>query len=114
ELTRYNSLLHSSFIHELNKVHFQFATHAANTSLDNNLFIIEGWVPDTKRDELTALLASLDIYAEEVAIENKDSIPTYLENKGAAKVGEDVIHIFDVPSITDKDPSVWVLTAFSL
>ena len=113
-LTRYNWLLHYALVEELNHQSFHFATESANTLLDDNLFVIEGWVPDNKKNDVLALTSSLNIFSEEVAIEKNQSIPTYLENKGIPKVGEDVIHIFDVPSTHDKDPSVWVLAAFSL
>ncbi len=114
ELTRYNWLLHYAFVHELNRANFNFAKEAPRHLLDDSLFVIEGWVPNNKRDALSQLITPLNIYADEVAIDKNQTIPTYLENKGYKKVGEDVIHIFDVPSHQDKDPSAWVLVAFSL
>ena len=40
--------------------------------------------------------------------------PTYLENEGFSRMGEDLVHIYDTPSTTDKDPSNWVLYSFAL
>ena len=51
---------------------------------------------------------------EEVAVEASDVPPTYLENKGTARIGEDLVGIYDTPSMTDKDPSLWVLFGFLL
>jgi V/A-type H+-transporting ATPase subunit I len=31
-----------------------------------------------------------------------------------SRIGEDLVHIYDTPSITDKDPSTWVLWSFAL
>src|SRR5581483_11052984 len=112
--TRYNWLLHYALVHEINKESFSFANTGAAFELDDNLFTIEGWVPEDKIDELKALCASQDIYYEEIALHSQETPPTYLENKGVPKVGEDLVDIFDVPSHKDKDPSIWVLFAFSL
>jgi V/A-type H+-transporting ATPase subunit I len=59
------------------------------------------------------LTAATDVHVEEIAIETTDAVPTYLENEGAGKMGEDLVHIYDTPSNTDKDPSLWVLVSFA-
>ncbi|MDB6081954.1 MAG: atpI [Chlamydiia bacterium] len=113
QLTHYNWLMHYAFVQELNRASYDFANSSINMQLDNTLFVIEGWVPINKKVELQALCSTLNIYSEEVLIEHPENIPTYLENQGLPRVGEDIVHIFDTPSCTDKDPSVWVLSAFA-
>lgn len=108
------TLLQSGLLDYLNEHHLQLAKHDAATPLGQSLFAIEAWVPETKVKALYGLLSGLDIYAEEIAIEPTDKIPTYQENKGAAKIGEDLVHIYDTPASTDKDPSLWILVFFSL
>lgn len=114
ELTRYSWLLHYALTEELNRVGFDFANSSVNVLLDESLFVIEAWVPINRKKELFELTARFNVYTEEVHIEPKDTLPTYLENKGLHKVGEDLVHIFDVPSATDKDPSIWLLSCFAL
>jgi V/A-type H+-transporting ATPase subunit I len=114
KLTRYDRVLHWAFIQKLNEVSFLFASDSASLYLDEQLFIIEGWIPENKRSHLHAVCDPLNVEYEEVLQEAHDIPPTYLENKGIHRVGEDLVHIFDVPSYTDKDPSLWVLGAFSL
>lgn len=106
--------LQNGLLEYLNEHHLQLAKHDATMPLGQALFAIEAWVPQTKIKALYGLLSSLDIYAEEIAIEPRDKIPTYQENKGAAKIGEDLVHIYDTPASTDKDPSLWILIFFSL
>lgn len=113
-LTRYNWLMHYAFVDELNKVSYDTANATVTPMVNDTVFVVTGWVPDNKREALAALTSSLDIVAEEVTIDPSDSIPTCLDNKGIPRVGEDIIHIFDTPSHTDKDPSVWVLSCFAL
>ena len=114
QLTRYNWLLHHALVHTLNQLHLHFAQTSITAALDDTLFTIEGWVPKNKLMELAQLTNRLNIFCEEVQINTTETVPTYLENEGAHRVGEDIIHIFDVPSTQDKDPSMWVLCAFSL
>lgn len=113
-LTKYNWLMHYALVHEVNKLSFEFANESVNLVLDDTLFAIEGWVPENKQKALFELTSKLNIVSEEVFIEEDQVIPTYLENKKLARVGEDLVDVFDVPSHTDKDPSIWVLIAFSL
>jgi V/A-type H+/Na+-transporting ATPase subunit I len=111
---KYNTFLHHALINKLNTFHLHAAVDAVEPVIQGALFAVEGWVPINKVPQLSPLVEKLNIHIEEIAIEPTDSIPTYLENTGVARVGEDLVHIYDTPSITDKDPSLWVLFAFSL
>jgi V/A-type H+/Na+-transporting ATPase subunit I len=114
KLTKYNHLLHQALIEDINTTNLQRAKGSAALHLDSQLFAAEGWVPKNKIMLLHELARRYDVHIEEVAAEKYQERPTYLENKGTARVGEDLIHIFDTPSNADKDPSLWVLFAFSL
>ena len=98
----------------LNEHALELAKHDVSLSLNNSLFAIEAWVPQNKIKALYGLLSHLDVECEEIAIESRDRVPTYMENKGIAKLGEDLVQIYDTPSPSDKDPSLWVLIFFSL
>lgn len=113
-LAKYNSFLHHALVYKLNSENLFTTQKFAQPMLEGTLFAVEGWVPEHKAGILKTLGDDLHIHCEEIAIEPTDSIPTYLENEGMGKVGEDLIHIYDVPSHKDKDPSLWVLFAFSL
>jgi V/A-type H+-transporting ATPase subunit I len=104
----------AALIEELNAFHLQTAKHDVTKPLGEHLFAVEGWVPQTRLKALQGLLSGLDVVAEEIAVEAKDRVPTCMENKGTLKVGEDLVHVYDTPSPTDRDPSGWVLLFFSL
>lgn len=76
------------------------------------IFAVEVYVPETKIAAFKELLEKKSLNAEEIAIDKGEKIPTYMENQGLGKIGEDIIKIYDVPSTTDKDPSRWVLWSF--
>lgn len=112
DLAKFNSFLHSALIERMNIVDLELAKTFVDHPIEGKLFAVEAWVPKTKLEEVHGLSDSLNIYMQEVEIEPQDVIPTYLENKGDGRIGEDLVHIYDTPSITDKDPSNWVLWSF--
>lgn len=111
---KYNDFLHHALIEKLNQYHLFNAQTYVQHAMDEKLFAVEGWVPENKIDLLKTIIGDKNIYSEEIAIEPTDVIPTYLENRGLGRLGEDLVHIYDTPSSTDKDPSTWVLGAFAL
>lgn len=107
-MAAYNHLLHANLIDALNKAHLNEAKNEALYPIKEPLFYATGWVPEDK----VAWLTKLPVFSEEIAIEKTDVVPTYLENENIARIGEDVIGIYDTPSNQDKDPSLWVLFGF--
>jgi V/A-type H+-transporting ATPase subunit I len=114
ESARATSYLQHGFLQFLDDHHLKLAKHDALLPMSGSLFAIEAWVPKTKIKALQGLISTLDVHAEEIAIEEKDKIPTYQENVGASKVGEDLVQVYDTPAWTDKDPSLWVLIFFAI
>lgn len=113
DLAKFLHYLEDLFLQELSQVHLNFAKEDVNLYLEEEIFAIEAWVPVNKRHKVDSLIEKFPIYAKEVAIEERDMIPTHLENKGAAALGQDLVYVYDVPSIRDKDPSPWVVWAFT-
>lgn len=114
EYAKYNDFLHHALVQKLNQYHLFDAQTYVQQALGGSIFAVEGWVPLTKLDSLEKITSRQNIYCEEIAIEPIDAIPTYLENKGFSRLGEDLVHVYDTPSATDKDPSNWVLYSFAL
>lgn len=115
EYAKYNNLLHQALYHTLEEHDLQQAnSFAENPLVEGTLFAIEGWAPEDKEDVLRRLVSEMNVYFEEIAAGTNEVPPTYLENTGAARLGEDLVHIYDTPSNTDNDPSIWVLVFFAL
>lgn len=114
DLTKYVWVMHFGLINAMNGESLNKALKSPEGLFDDALFFIEAWVPDDKINELKALYTETHVYAKEIAIEKHDIVPTQLVNEGYGRIGEDLIGLFDIPSAKDKDPSIWVLTAFSL
>lgn len=111
---KYNEFLHNALLFRLDRVNLHMNARFAQRSMDGDLFAVEGWTPVTKIEAMKQFVDKLHVFVEEVLIEEKDTIPTCLENRGLNRVGEDLVHIYDTPSHEDKDPSLWVLFSFAL
>ncbi len=114
EYAKYHDFLHNLLKIYLNKHDFQTAQSYISTEIDNRLFTVEGWVPVNKIEQMEQFVQKIRVEVTEVAIEPTDTIPTDMQNEGLRLVGEDLVHIYDTPSHTDKDPSLWVLGFFAL
>lgn len=113
-LAKYNTFLHHALINKLNRYHLKVATTSATSELNGELYFATGYVPIDKMAEMKELSQSMNVFVEEIALDENETLPTYLENKGVHRVGEDLLDIYDTPSNTDTDPSLWVLLAFTL
>lgn len=111
---KYNQFLHHLLIYKLNTFNLEKAENSTDAELNGALFVASGFVPINKVEKLDELAKEMSVYIEEIAIESNDVVPTFLENHGLARLGQDLIGIYDTPSTTDKDPSIFVLICFAL
>lgn len=111
---KYNVFLHQALIEKYNSLRLGEAEEWANLAIDDKIFAVEGWVPETQISTLKQVGETLHIHIEPIAIESNETVPTYLENEGLSKLGEDLVNIYDTPSNKDKDPSLWVLFFFAI
>lgn len=108
----FQDALQDVLVDQLNDYHLSFAKNGVSYPLENSLFTIEAWVPETKISSLYAMLQGLICQAEPILVKKEESIPTCMENKGLGKIGEDIVLVYDTPAHSDKDPSKWVLWSF--
>lgn len=114
-LSRQERFLKQGLISALNRYNLSQAKERMGENVEGGeLFMATGWVPKNKHSFLEVVMNELPVHFEKVKSEKTDRIPTYLENKGFKRSGEDLIEIYDTPSTHDKDPSPWVLFAFGL
>ena len=113
-LAKWNDFFHAALIDKMNQHNLHMAQGYVSLVVDEKVFSIEGWVPEHKMEHLADLLSRHAVHAEEVAIEEEDRVPTFLDNKGYSRIGEDLVHVYDTPSISDRDPSLWVLCSFAV
>ncbi|HEY5260301.1 MAG TPA: V-type ATPase 116kDa subunit family protein, partial [Rhabdochlamydiaceae bacterium] len=110
----YIHYLNEALIEELNQFNLNFARRDVAFPLENSLFAVEAWIPETKIAFVYGMMDGMLIHCDQIAIDPGEMVPTYLENNEVGRLGEDLINIYDTPSHIDKDPSMWVLCSFSL
>ena len=107
-------MLQQGLVNALNRYHLEDTTAHADSILEGEAFAIEAWGPENKLETLQQLVTELNLYSGQISVDVEDRVPTHLENEGAGRIGEDLIGIYDTPSITDRDPSLWVFIAFGI
>lgn len=113
-MAHHKTLLQEGLVNALNYHHLQVSKEYVLPILDGDIFAVQGWIPKNKVQQIFQTAEEFSIHCEVVATDAEDRVPTKLENKGAARIGEDLVHIYDTPSIFDRDPSLWVFFAFAL
>lgn len=113
ELAAYLDLLKAHLINQSNAFNVIYAIDGSERALEELLFYVEAWVPKNKLPLIEKLTRGIAVHSDIIAVEETDVIPTYMENHGLSAVGEDLVHIYDTPATTDKDPSLWVLWSFA-
>ena len=110
----FQPFLQEALITHLNAYHLEQAKNTVQYPLENSIFCVEAWIPQNKVRILYSLVNDLAIHCESIAVEEGEMVPTYMENKGIARIGEDLVRVYDIPAHTDKDPSIWVFWFFVL
>lgn len=113
-LAYHKKTLRQGLIEALNHHHLDLALATSDSFLEGEVFATQGWVPKNKEADLLKLADELQLHISPVAVEKEDRVPTYLENAGPARLGEDLIGIYDTPSTSDRDPSLWVFISFAI
>jgi len=111
---KYIKLMEEYIFRRMNSINLNFAKDDVDLFVEDKLFMIEAWVRKDQTEKVRQLTDDLAIISEKVAIEKDDRPPTHLKNKRFAKMGEDLVYVYDTPDIQDKDPSSWVLWFFAL
>ncbi|MEI8365708.1 MAG: V-type ATPase 116kDa subunit family protein [Parachlamydiaceae bacterium] len=115
---KYNRFLHNALFYQMDQFHLDEAKGFVELPFSSieggGLFVVQGWVPDHKIQQMQKFVEKMNVFAEEVGVNQNEHPPTYLENTGMARIGEDLVHIYETPSSRDKDPSLWVLVFFAL
>ncbi len=114
EATCYVKMIEEYIFARMNSINLNFAKEDVEYFLEDKLFAIEAWIPENKIEKISDLTQGLAIISQKVARAKDEEPPTHLENKGFARMGEDLVYVYDTPSATDKDPSPWVIWFFAL
>ncbi len=84
---------------DLGKVHLQTEKRA-----DENLILLEGWVPEVKEPELIRTLETQDVYyIGKTPAKDDNSVPILLKNNWFARLFEPIGELYDLPNYHELD-----------
>ena len=112
ESAAYLHSLEMYLLEQINQMHFEEVQHHSNKLLDNHLFALLGWIPENYIETIKNEFEKTNVYIERISTTATDRVPTYMNNTDIAKLGEDLVHVYDIPSACDVDPSLWVFWFF--
>lgn len=104
--------LEKAWVQTENEFNYQRAIN--QEIVQDELFYLQGWIPESKWDELQNLSdeTGFILLLEEPG---EDEVPpTTHQNKTTGNVGESLIYIYDTPAYRDLDPSSTVFIFFSI
>lgn len=105
--------LKEAYVEAANSDNLGRAQSAASEKLDGHLFTATGYCDRDDASLFETWFEGLGIYSEIIDLEEGERAPTILKNRGLGAVGQDVIEVYDTPSLSDQDPSLWVLWSFA-
>ncbi|EPJ29017.1 V-type ATP synthase subunit I [Chlamydia psittaci] len=112
ELYAYRQDILEGLCNYTNDQQLKHAEDSVEELFDGRMFSISGWVISDRLTELEKLCEEFDVCLYKVAPNPDEIVPTYLENHGLGRIGEDLVNIYDTPASSDKDPSLWVFVSF--
>jgi V/A-type H+-transporting ATPase subunit I len=87
---------------------------AAETRVTEELFLVQGWVPEPALSEVCALAEKQGLAVLLEVPAPADRPPTLLDNPGPLAAGQDLVGFYQVPAYGSWDPSRVVFLSFAL
>jgi V/A-type H+-transporting ATPase subunit I len=108
---------HAYFIIEAEKslsVEIEKAEAPLRFATTEHSFVIDGWVPKDKLDDVTKALDEIGELHVEVVEPETDEPPVELNNPRPSKPYEMLIHLFSTPSYKEIDPTIVLFLIFPI
>ncbi len=111
-LTKWNALLSRAIAQAEDRAELR---HAAERAWDDPaLFVVQGWVPRPRLDELRMFCSEQSMLLTVEAPSPDDQPPTLLHNSALTDGGQQAVTFYTTPDYRDWDPSSIVFVSFSL
>ncbi|GHV72246.1 V-type ATP synthase subunit I [Bacteroidia bacterium] len=114
ELIPYLPTLEAEKLRLMNALTFDRAEQCTDSSCDDQLRILTGFVPEEKETALKAMLESDTTYYFEEAPSIEEDIPILLKNNRFTKLFEPITKIFALPSYAELDLTPFLAPFFML
>ena len=82
--------------------------------LDERLMVLEGWVPENKKQHIDEYLKNSDAFSITTKATPKDNVPVLLQNNRFSKLFEPVGDLFSLPTYAELDLTIFFAPFFML
>ncbi len=98
----------------ISRIDYKTVEHQADKYVDNNLYILEGWVPDEEKEKFEELLRNSECYSFLTEPGENEKIPIILKNNKFAQLFEPITRLFSLPDYRELDLTPFFAPFFML
>jgi len=98
----------------INRIDYTTVQHQADKYVENNLYLLEGWVPDEEEEKLKELLGNSECYFFISEPGENEKIPIILKNSKFARLFEPITRLFSLPDYRELDLTPFFAPFFML
>ncbi len=98
----------------VSRIEYSSTAEQADRYADNNLYVLEGWVPVSDESKLQELLQKNDCYAFTSAPDPNEKVPVILKNNSFASLFEVISKLFSLPYYKELDLTPFFAPFFML
>lgn len=98
----------------INRIEYSSAAEQADRYADNNLYVLEGWVPVSDESKLQDLLQKSDCFAFTSEPDPDEKVPVILKNNRFASLFEVITKLFSLPYYKELDLTPFFAPFFML
>lgn len=110
----WNSELEKGRNDVISRIDYTTVAAQADKFIDNNLYLLEGWVPEAEEDRLNEMLGNTDCYSFLTPPEKDEKIPIILRNNKFAVLFEPITRLFSLPDYRELDLTPFFAPFFML
>lgn len=102
--------------YNLHKSEYEFLTisNNLNSAVENNVYVINGWVPCSLKKKVEDFLQKKEIYFYFSKPEQTEAIPILLKNNRFARLFEPITKMFSLPNYAELDLTAFFAPFFAL
>ena len=111
---KYQDLLRESRRRIQEKTDFDLAINHTEKQAEEKVMLLEGWIPDEKKDDLEKMLDEQNVYYLAAKPSKEDNVPIKLKNNKFSKLFEPIGDLFSLPDYGEMDLTPFFAPFFML
>ncbi|MBD3272414.1 MAG: hypothetical protein GF384_07760 [Elusimicrobia bacterium] len=110
----YRRLLEAELKKRESALEFKQVSEGLSHGAADHVFILKGWIPRNKKDELASMLNAEDVAYHITAPDIEDPVPVKLNNSRFSRLFEPITRLFDLPKYREIDLTPFFAPFFTL